>query len=110
MPRMVVKNIDELEYIGKRILVKGDQERSLTAVLEKVAETRRGDTVPAAPAQGDSSGNADVESWIRRATWSCVSTVIADWQGWMPDLPGQGPTMRRLQIDMEANDSIARMI
>ena len=47
--------------------MKGDQERALQWAIEQLAELRRGETVPMAPAQGDSAGNSEVESWIRRA-------------------------------------------
>ena len=66
IPDRLVQDIDEIGYVGERVIIKSGQERALVTVVEAIQERRRGQTIPMGAAQGEPQSN-EVESWIRRA-------------------------------------------
>ena len=63
----LIMDMDEIGYRGEKLIIKSDQERPITAVVNLICEHRNGQTVPMESPQGDSASNSEVEGWIRRA-------------------------------------------
>ena len=72
----IIDDIDEAGYIGERIVLRSDQEHTIVAVGEAVAEGRRGATTPMRLQQADSQANGEVEGWIGRA--KCQVRTLKD--------------------------------
>ena len=59
MVNEVVKDSKRMDHHG-RVVLRGEQEPSLSSVFERVAETRGQVTVPEEAPKGDSKGNGSV--------------------------------------------------
>ena len=66
----MVKRVKQiLELLGyKKIILKSDQEASLVALLDKVAEDWAGEVIPERSAVQDSQGNGMIESGVRTSS------------------------------------------
>ena len=63
---MIITDLEELGYGGTKILLKSDQESAIAEVQREIVRRRMGITVPINSAVGDSKGNGDVESAVKR--------------------------------------------
>ena len=59
-------DLEELGYGGSKVIIKCDQEQSIVEVQREVVRRRPNITVPTHSAVGDSKGNGDVESAVKR--------------------------------------------
>ena len=64
--KRLIADLEELGYGGTKIIIKCDQENAIVEVQRELTRRRQGLTVPINSAVGDSKGNGDVESAVKR--------------------------------------------
>ena len=64
--RKIIQDLEDLGYGGSKIILKCDQENAIVEVQREVIRRRPAITVPAHSAVGDSKGNGDAESAVKR--------------------------------------------
>ena len=64
--KRLVRDLEELGYGGSKVLIKCDQDQSILEVQQEVVRRRSDITIPIHSSVGDSKGNGDVESAIKR--------------------------------------------
>ena len=64
--KRLIADLEELGYGGSKIILKCDQENAIVEVQREVIRRRPGITIPINSSVGDSKGNGDVESAVKR--------------------------------------------
>ena len=59
-------DLEELGYGGSKVLLKCDQEKAIVEVQREVTRRRPDFTIPVNSSVGDSKGNGDAESEVKR--------------------------------------------
>ena len=64
--KRLITDLEELGYGGTKVIIKCDQENAIVEVQREIIRRRQGLSVPIHSAVGDSKGNGDVESAVKR--------------------------------------------